>query len=182
MKTVRFTMPALLLSAALVFASCKDAVPVAPLAPAADSSVFQADLLGTLTKTVANTGLLTCSALPTASARQTIGTGGGVMIIGPHKFTVPAGALRQAVTITAVAPSGTVNRVSFQPEGLVFAKSASLEMSYANCNLLGSVAPKHIAYVTDDLSIRYLLESIDNLLAKKVTGRVDHFSDYAMAW
>jgi hypothetical protein len=55
-------------------------------------------------------------------------------------------------------------------------------MSYANCNLLGLLLPKRIAYTTSGLQILEYLLSFDNLFAKKVTGRVNHFSDYAIAW
>ena len=95
---------------------------------------------------------------------------------------MPAGALDHNVTITAYAPSGTVNQVNFGPQGLQFDRSASLTMSYANCSLVGYLLPKHIAYVDHDLNILYLLQSVDNLLTQKVTGKVDHFSDYALAW
>ena len=105
---------------------------------------------------------------------------------GPDSFntlTVPVGALSSPVAITATLVTGRgVNAVHFQPEGLKFARSASLAMSYANCSLLGRLLPKRIAYVGDGLSILSYLLSIDNLFAKQVTGRVDHFSNYAVAW
>ena len=86
------------------------------------------------------------------------------------------------MTITAYAPSSRNNRVEFAPHGLEFDRPASLTMSYANCDVLGSLLPKHIAYVNDRLRILYLLESVDNLLQQRVTGRLDHFSEYALAW
>ncbi len=104
------------------------------------------------------------------------------MHIGPHTFVVPAGALDHPVTISAYAPSSEYNTVQFEPEGLQFDRSASLTMSYSNCNLLGVLLPKHIAYVDGGLNILYLLQSVDNLLTEKVTGQVDHFSEYAVAW
>ena len=55
-------------------------------------------------------------------------------------------------------------------------------MSYANCNLLGRLLPKRVAYVSDALNILSYLLSLDNVFAKQVTGRVDHFSNYAVAW
>lgn len=127
-------------------------------------------------------GLLTCSPVPYDSVTQTIGPEGGTIVVGLHSLSVPEGALDTAVTITAVAPSDTVNRVQFQPEGLVFQQPASLRMSYANCNLLGSTVPKRIAYVADALDILYYLLSVDNPLTQTVTGRLEHFSEYAIAW
>src|SRR5204863_267880 len=79
--------------------------------------------------------------MPTATATQTVGPAGGVIRIGPHALSIPAGALDAPVTITATAPSDKVNRVQFQPEGLVFQRAATLTMSYANCNLLGTILP-----------------------------------------
>ena len=83
---------------------------------------------------------------------------------------------------TATAPSDKVNRVQFQPEGLVFQRAATLTMSYANCNLLGTILPKRIAYTTDALTILSYVLSLDNLFGKYVTGRLNHFSNYAIAW
>jgi len=75
-----------------------------------------------------------------------------------------------------------VNRIQFQPEGLVFQRSAALTMSYANCNLLGKLLPKRIVYTDDALNILSYLLSLDNLFAKTVTGKLNHFSNYAIAW
>jgi len=81
------------------------------------------------------------------------------------------------------APTGLgVNAVKFQPEGLRFAVPAALTMSYANCSLLGKLLPKRIAYTDDNLNIISYLLSLDNLLSKYVTGKVNHFSDYVIAW
>jgi len=120
--------------------------------------------------------------MPTATATQTVGSAGGVIKIGPHSLAIPAGALAAPVTITATAPSDNVNRIQFQPQGLVFKRSAALTMSYANCNLLGSLLPKRIAYTSDALNILSYLLSVDNLFAKKITGQLNHFSNYAIAW
>ncbi len=49
-------------------------------------------------------------------------------------------------------------------------------------DLLGQLLPKRIAYVNNRLTILYLLQSVDNIFTRKVTGRVDHFSEYALAW
>jgi hypothetical protein len=166
----------LLLGVSAAVISCGESSPVAPRSPAIAP---QADLVSNLLQ---RTGLIKCTPLPPASDAQVIGSGGGTLNIGPHKFVVPAGALNHPVLISAYAPSDEYNRVEFEPEGLQFQRSASLTMSYANCNLLGALLPKHIAYVDDDLNILYLLQSVDNLLTKKVTGNVDHFSDYVISW
>jgi hypothetical protein len=153
--------------------SCTADTPTAPVAPP------EASLLGGL---LSATGLLNCTPMPTASASATIGPDGGTMVIGPHTFVVPPGALESPITITALAPSAKVNEIEFQPSGLVFERSASLTMSYANCNLLGKLLPKRIAWVDGNLNILSYLLSLDNLFAKQVTGQVDHFTSYAVAW
>ena len=127
-------------------------------------------------------GLVQCTPLPYDSVTQTIGPDGGVISVGEHTLWIPAGALDTDVTITAVAPSDTLRHVRFQPEGLTFQKSAWLSLSYEGCNLLGSLAPKRIAYTTDVFEILEYLLSFDNPWSQKVTGRVQHFSEYAVAW
>ena len=173
MKAIRFLMVALVVC---VIASCSDRAPTAPTAaPAADAS-----LIGSLLRP---TGLLQCSDLPPASSTQTIGPAGGSITVGPHVLRIPPGALAAPTSITATIATGQgVNGIRFQPEGLRFATPAYLTMSYANCNLLGSLLPKRIAYTSDLLQILEYLLSVDNLLSKKVTGQVNHFSIYVIAW
>jgi hypothetical protein len=173
MKLRRVLLSALLLPA-VTFALVSCSSESSPTGPAA-----QKDLLSS---TLHNLGLLSCTPMQQYSATQTIGPAGGVMHVGPHTFIVPPGALHSDVTITAVAPHDNVNRVEFSPEGLTFAQPAALTMSYANCNLLGILLPKHIAYVDHDLNILYYLLSLDNIFSKQVTGQVNHFSEYALAW
>jgi len=183
MKSTRF-----LLVAALVFvaASCTDRSPMGvtadqPTSVAATKATTgqQNDLLGGLLQSI---GLLRCSPLAPATTTATIGPWGGSLKVGPHTFTVPAGALSQNVTITASLSADTVNAITFKPEGLQFAKPASLTLSYANSNLIGILLPKQIAYTNDNYGILSLLLSVDNLLARRVTGQVWHFSHYAVAW
>jgi hypothetical protein len=160
--------------AALVLVSCAD-----PTNPVRQSSLVGGDLFGDVSQ---RTGLLQCTPLPYDSVTQTIGPEGGIIQVGPHTFTVPAGALDTDVTITAVTPSDTVNRIQFQPEGLVFNGYTTLRMSYANCNLLGSLLPKRVAYISSDFVILDYVPSLDNVLTQTVRGKVQHFSEYALAW
>ena len=172
MKAVRYLAAVALVCVA---AACVDRNPAAPVPQAP-----QASLLGSL---LAPTGLLKCSDLPFASTTATIGPDGGVISAGPHSLYVPAGALSAPTTITMTVPTGLgTNVVEFQPEGLRFEKPAALTMSYANCNLLGLLVPKRIAYTSSSLDILYYLLSVDNLFTRKVTGQVNHFSGYAIAW
>ena len=139
---------------------------------------------GGLLGTGIGTGLLACEALPYAINTVTIGPEGGTISVGPHVLRVPAGALSQPVAITAEAPVGRVNSVRLLPEGLVFAagKPARLTLSYANCPLLGQMLPKRVAYTDDVLSILSYLLSVDDLLGRKVSANLEHFSRYVVAW
>ncbi|HEX9486968.1 MAG TPA: hypothetical protein VF976_07865 [Gemmatimonadales bacterium] len=128
------------------------------------------------------TGLVRCTPLSPDSVSQTIGPLGGTLAVGPHRLFIPPGALDAPVEITAMAPADTVNRIRFEPQGLTFNQPASLTMSYANCGALASLVPKRIAYTDDALAILELLPSVDNLATLTVTGCLEHFSDYAIAW
>ncbi len=171
MKNVRLLRAALLGAVALVAVSCAD--PTTPVPQ------LRGDLFGDLKQL---TGLLQCTPLPYDSVTEIIGPEGGTIQVGPHTFTVPAGALDTAVAITAVTPSDTVNQIQFQPEGLVFNGFTTLRMSYANCNLLGSLEPLRIAYTSSDGVILDYLPSLDNDFTQTVRGKLQHFSEYAIAW
>jgi hypothetical protein len=175
MKAARLLVVVLLVCTLGLSSACSDRSPTAPQ-PQAPSSSLLGWLLGP-------TGLLSCSNLPYDSTTKTIGILGGSLSVGPHTLIIPPGALLKPTTITMVLPTGlNVNAVKFKPAGLQFLTPAALTMSYANCSLLGKLLPKQIAYTTDNLQILYYLLSIDNLLSKYVTGKLNHFSDYAIAW
>ena len=137
---------------------------------------------GVVTSLAHNLGLLKCTPLPEVQNSAVIGPQGGTLQIGQYSLHVPPGALAQPVQIHGEQLSDTVNSVRFSPEGLQFARPATLAMTYANCSLLGRVLPKRIAYTTDNLQILSYILSLDNLFSRQVTGEVNHFSRYAVAW
>ena len=163
MKGVR--LPAVALVAVALAFACERSDPAAPR------------LLANLAKTG---GLLPCKPLGYDSVTQRIGPAGGVLKIAKYNLVIPAGALVAAVSITAVAPSDTVNRVELRPEGLAFSRPAVLTMSYGNCKVIPQ--SKQIAYTTDSLVIIQFVPSSDSPMAKLVTGELSHFSNYALAW
>lgn len=182
MKQIRLKASALLFAVVALFAaSCAETTaPVAPELKAvqADSAQLLELLSGTLKKTV----FLTCSPMPTASDTEWVGPMGGTLTVGPHRLVIPAGALDRWTRITATAPSDTKNRIEFEPHGLRFDRPARLTMSYANCSVLGTVLPKHIAYTDDELRVLELLDAVPNILRRETTAPLDHFSDYILAW
>ncbi len=176
MSRTRVLFCSIVVAAALLTGSCSPDSRTPTGVTAAQPST---DLSGAL---LSATGLLKCSPLPYATTTQTVGPAGGLIQVGPHSLFIPAGALAQPVTITAVLPVAPLNAVHFWPQGLQFSRPAYLTMSYANCNLLGQLLPKRIAYTTDNFQILNYLLSWDLFSAERVTGQVNHFSTYAVAW
>jgi hypothetical protein len=164
---------ALLIGAAAVLLSCREP---GPAAPDFKGPPLQASGVGSVS------GLVACKPLAYDSVTRRVGPPGAVLRVSKHVLSIPGGALTQWVSITAVAPSDTVNRIQMQPEGLAFNKSVSLTMSYANCNLGASSQPKQIAYTSDSLVIFEYLPSTDDVTGRKVTGQLTHFSEYAVSW
>jgi hypothetical protein len=174
----RSLLLAVLLGGTLVAAqSCGEPSGVSSRAPKPEAFLFPI-----LEPAVHFVGLLTCAPLPTASVTQTVGPLGGVINVGPHTLSIPPGALLSDVSITAVAPSDSVNRVVFEPAGLEFEEPASLTMAYGNCKQAIVPFPKRIAYTDDLLVILEYIQSVDDQQTQRVTGRLDHFSSYAAAW
>ena len=175
----RSLLLAVLLGGTLVAAqSCGEPSGVSSRAPKPEAFLFGP----ILEPAVHFVGLLTCAPLPTASVTQTVGPLGGVINVGPHTLSIPPGALLSDVSITAVAPSDTVNRVVFEPAGLEFEEPASLTMAYGNCKQAPVPFPKRIAYTDDLLVILEFLPSVDSSATQRVTGTLKHFSAYAVAW
>jgi len=174
-RSIRLRLSALFLAGGMVLLGSCDRSPVAPVTrPMAADDLTDARWFQGL--------LLKCSPLQYDSTAAVIGPDGGALTVGPHTFTVPAGALDSATLITAVVDPDSVNQIRFTPQGLQFQQPASLAMSYANCGWFGLFIPKRIAYVTDDFQILQLIPSIDDVLHRTVTGQVSHFSQYAIAW
>jgi hypothetical protein len=149
--------------------------------PTSPSVEPPSQLLGSVLSPVLSLAdLLTCSPQPYASTTKVVGREGGVIVVGSHVLTIPEGALAQRVTIKAEQMRGSVNSVRLSPEGLQFAKSAQLTMSYRNCALV--LLPKRIAYTTELLKVIQLLPSLDLFGSKVVTSPIDHFSRYVVAY
>lgn len=138
----------------------------------------------TLTTTVNTVGsllnLLSCSALPDDKATQWVGPNGGTIRFGSSSLSIPRGALKSYVQITAEQVSDDVNSVRFSPEGLRFGKPATLTMGYSNCQQVKS--PKQIVYTDENLNVIEVLQSKDSSRGDTVSAPVNHFSRYAVAW
>jgi hypothetical protein len=164
-----------LLGAVVGIAGCGSGSGI-PLEPSAPAFLLGLNLGGL------NALLLNCTPLPYSLSAATIGPAGGSLSVGPHTLVVPEGALSGPVTISAELISDHVNSVRFAPEGLQFRKAAALTMSYSNCSGPGMLLPKKVAYTNELLSILELIQSVDVAAQKKVTGQLQHFSRYAVAY
>jgi hypothetical protein len=176
MPRARVLLTSLLTLVALSVASCDSESPTALAPPQSpELGLPGRGLLNNLT-------LMSCTPLVADSATALIGASGGTIDVGPHRLTIPAGALTNDVSITAIAPSDTVSRVQLFPEGLKFNKSATLRLSYGHCSGLGTLLPRRVVYIDEDLDILEALVSVTNVFNQTVSGQLDHFSDYAVAW
>lgn len=164
-------------------AACSD-MPTAPSAtPATAPSSADPSLLGGLFGGIGGVAdeLLFCPQSQTYSATQTVGSSGGTIVVGPHSLSIPYGALSEPVTITATAPAGDHVRVEFQPHGLTFDYNATLRLSYQDCGLL-TVLTARIVYLDDALNILEQIPSTNDIWRQRVSGRIRHFSSYALAF
>jgi hypothetical protein len=177
-RVLGFLSLVLLLATGLTSCTAGDS-PTSP-APAAVSD-SQASLRLPILTPLLN-GLLACDRQDYGITRKWIGPGGGSIRVNDHVLQVPAGALTQNTLITAEAPSDYVASVRFQPEGLRFARQATLTLDYSGCPLGRLNLLKRIAYTTDRLDILSFLLSRDDLLRMRVSAELDHFSRYAVAW
>lgn len=124
--------------------------------------------------------LLRCDPKPAIAVSKVIGAKGGSFNIGPHKFTVPAGALDSNVTITGVAPAGSSAEVDFAPHGLRFHKPVEMTISYKGCVLpVGGLLG--VSYVNGG-QILQQMPSHDDRSLTSMTALTDHFSGYAVSW
>ena len=187
MKPDRLPLAALLVAATAAALSCVDHAITEPTSPSIDAPVFQA---ATTAKKGGggggggggNGGVDSCSTVLVGMIRQTVGPAGGIIALGPARLTIPPGALSAVVTIQAKIPAGySGNYIQFKPDGLVFQQPASLRMSYSNCSLVNATQLK-VAQVTDGLQIIQYVPSTNDLDAHTVTGQLQHFSNYAVAW
>jgi len=181
MKPDRLQFAVLLVAATAAALSCADHAITGPAARPIGVPVFQAS---TTTKKGGggNGSVDSCSTVIVGMIRQTVGPAGGVVALGPATLTIPPGALSAMVTIQAKIPAGySGNYVQFKPDNLVFQQPASLRISYSNCSLANATQLK-VAQVSDMLQIIQYVPSTNDVDAHTVTGQLQHFSNYAVAW
>jgi hypothetical protein len=136
---------------------------------------------GQAASTLLDVELLRCKPRPFDGEAAIIGPDGGTLHIGEHQLVIPKGALTQEELIVADAPTSSLVDVEFYPEGLQFAKPAKLTLSYKDCQVPFDVDLR-LAYVGWGLRILELPPSEDIKDMSEVTGDIDHFSRYVVAY
>ena len=145
------------------------------------------------------------------SVTQVVGPMGGLIAVGHHYLWIDSLTLEDTVSITAVAPAGTVRWVRFAPDGLQFDENrdedgdgvgdgagdgdgwgAVLFTDFSDCGL-PTTDSLRIAQVTDSLTVIRYLQTPDSTWIKVrkhawsqgsqyVAGVLHHFSQYAVSW
>jgi len=179
---VKLAVPLLVITTA----SCSTDSPTEPVAAKPN-----ADLIGGLVGTLGGTlggvvggvapQLLACPTSTSYASSKVVGPWGGVVTVGPHSLVIPPGALESNVTISAKAPAGQYLEVQFEPHGLRFKQPAALNLNYSRCGLVQGLLLS-VVYIDDNRSILEILSSSNNIFTRTVTGKLDHFSGYAVAW
>jgi hypothetical protein len=132
-------------------------------------------------KRATRSGVAECYPNAYAADVQIIGPSGGQLKIGTHTFTVPAYALSKYYVITGEDHADDKAAVQFGPEGLGFAKAATLKLDYSKC-AIPPLATKHVVFTDDKWNIKEYEPTQDDILNKILGGLILHFSQYAVAW
>jgi hypothetical protein len=125
--------------------------------------------------------LLRCEPRQYEGDAAIIGPAGGTLHIGEHELVIPRGALTEEQLIVGEARTSSLVDVEFQPEGLTFQRPAQLTLSYKNCDVPANL-DLLMAYLGVGNKILELPASEDYRSYSEVTGEINHFSRYAVAY
>lgn len=121
-----------------------------------------------------------CSGVSTAQGRGTIGTGGGTIAVGNHRFVVPSGALSASTAITvSFSKSGKGVEVDAWPHGLKFAKPVEFQFDLSGCSV-PSGSTLNVYYVNDYDYVTQVMPS--TTASGRTRALTDHFSGFVVAW
>lgn len=123
----------------------------------------------------------TCATHVTSADSEVFGPSGGTLTFGSSRLIIPAGALRDTVTITATIPDGDANRVEFQPHGLEFAKPAGLQLGTAGCAVDEQLVP-NVVYLSETGEVLETIEAVYDPHWQTIAASIWHFSGYAIAF
>lgn len=191
---LRLLIPSVALAAAAVACATGDGPTApprsAPLAPgdvvasggATDSTTATGTIVdGTLTPVVGS--LLYCPASESATTAGTIGPEGGVLRVGGHRVSVPAGAVAESTTFVMTVPAGQYLEVDVSAMGVehyTFRAPVAITLDFSRCPLY--LGPYRAWYI--DTTTKALLEDmggVSDLLSRTHTFQTGHLSGYAVA-
>jgi hypothetical protein len=128
------------------------------------------------------TDSLMCDPKQYLGTAKIVGPEGDDIDFGEHKLRIPPGALSVRTVITAEAPTSLRVTAVFSPHGTRFNPNAkpTLELSYKHCRAPNR--PARIAYVGSNGQILEWPPSEDFRDEEYVRGRIEHFSNYIVAY
>lgn len=126
--------------------------------------------------------LLLCQPLEYDGAAAIIGPEGGELRFGPHRLTIPPGALPYRTVITAEAPTSLRVEADFSPHGLQFLKDVELRLDYDHCTQPLLPGAFKVVYLDDLLRILETPPSEDYRSSQWIRTWLRHFSKYAVAY
>jgi len=126
--------------------------------------------------------LLLCRPLEYEAATAIIGPEGGQINFGPHRLTIPQGALPVRTVITAEAPTSLMVTADFSPHGLQFQKNVELRLDYDHCTQPLLPGAFRVVYLDDLLKILEAPPSEDYRSSFWIRAWLGHFSKYAVAY
>lgn len=128
------------------------------------------------------TPLLLCQPLEYDGAAAIIGPEGGELRFGPHRLTIPSGALLTRTVVTAEAPTSLMVTADFSPHGLQFQKDVELRLDYEHCTQPLLPGAFRVVYLDDLLKILETPPSEDYRSSQWIRTWLRHFSKYAVAY
>lgn len=126
--------------------------------------------------------LLLCQPLEYEATTAIIGPEGGELRFGPHRLTIPAGALLARTVVTAEAPTSLMVTADFSPHGLQFQKDVELRFDYDHCTQPLLPGAFRVVYLNDLFQILESPYSHDYRNSHWVRSWLRHFSKYAVAY
>jgi len=146
---------------------------------AADPRTASQKPLGTASS--ASFVLARCENRVPGSYAAVFGPAGGVLEFGGSRLIIPAGALRDRVTISATVMDSTTSRVELQPHGLQFAKPAGLQLGTTDCILSNPDYPA-IVYLSPTGDVLETIRAVYDPHWHTIASPIDHFSGYALGF
>jgi hypothetical protein len=124
-------------------------------------------------------GLVRCEPLEYAADVKIIGPDGGDLSIGPHRLSIPKGALETKVVVTGEMPVSMAVTVRLLPHGLVFAVPPKLTLDYEHCSRSKDYKER-VVYTDEELNPLEFPLAKDYTDYEYVDAWLDHFSRYAV--